>query len=71
MILDADEKFQQNRLKVYQLIKHNNGPLAYQFRIISDTGDNNLNQSKVIRFFLMVIKLIMKIKYMNKLLNPF
>ena len=52
LILDADEKIEKSsHHEIRKIIKHNDAPAAFEFRVVSDTGIQNKNESRVIRMF--------------------
>jgi len=52
LLLDADEIIDKDSiLELKKIIKNNKPPVAFEFRVLSDTGSQNPNESRVIRMF--------------------
>ncbi len=52
LLLDADEFVDENSItELKKIIKNNKPPVAFEFRVLSDTGSQNPNESRVIRMF--------------------
>ena len=52
LLLDADEFLDNNSIsEIKKIIKNNKPPVAFEFRVLSDTGGQNPNESRVIRMF--------------------
>tara|TARA_Y100001935_G_scaffold254158_1_gene262302 strand:- start:1092 stop:2513 length:1422 start_codon:yes stop_codon:yes gene_type:complete len=52
LILDADEIIDEySTSEIKKIIKNNKPPVAFEFRVLSDTGSQNPNESRVIRMF--------------------